>query len=309
MINLRDIIQKEYLIDSQNIKEFNEVPEGSESLIFKELLSSTDRDILIISRDLKRYQQLKDTIEFFLEKNVLFFPQWDCIPYDRISPNKSITSKRLETLSSLAEEGRDSKIVLSTTQSSFQRTLAVSEIKDKSLNLKSGQVLNVDDLLLFFINNGYSKVGTVREYGEFSLRGGIIDFYSPLNPPIRIDLFGTTIESIKSFDLISQRSIELINDVKIFPSSEVSLNNSSIELFRKNFNNTFGSQRKKIKVYESISEGISYPGMEHWLPFFYHETGTIFDYLNNPIIILDSLHKESLDNFIETINDHYESRK
>ena len=82
MINLRDIIQKEYLIDSQNIKEFNEVPEGSESLIFKELLSSTDRDILIISRDLKRYQQLKDTIEFFLEKNVLFFPQWDCIPYD-----------------------------------------------------------------------------------------------------------------------------------------------------------------------------------------------------------------------------------
>ena len=152
------------------------------------------------------------------------------------------------------------------------------------------------------INNGYSKVGTVREYGEFSLRGGIIDFYSPLNPPIRVDLFGTTIESIKSFDLISQRSIELINDVKIFPSSEVSLNNSSIELFRKNFNNTFGSQRKKIKVYESISEGISYPGMEHWLPFFYHETGTIFDYLNNPIIILDSLHKESLDNFIETIN-------
>ena len=309
MINLRDIIQNEYLVNSDKVKEFNEIPEGSEALIFKELLSSTDRDIIIISRDLKRYQQLKDSIEFFLEKNILFFPQWDCIPYDRISPNKSITSKRLETLSSLAEGGRPNKIILATIQSSFQRTLAVDEIKDKSLNLKPGQVLNVDDLLLFFVNNGYSKVGTVREYGEFSLRGGIIDFYSPLNLPTRVDLFGSTIESIKSFDLISQRSIELIDSVKIFPSSEVSLNSSSIELFRKNFNNTFGSQRKKIKVYESISEGITYPGMEHWLPFFYKETGTIFDYLDSPIVILDSLYNESLDNFIETINDHYESRK
>jgi len=247
MINLRDIIQNEYLVNSDKVKEFNEIPEGSEALIFKELLSSSDRDIIIISRDLKRYQQLKDSIEFFLEKNILFFPQWDCIPYDRISPNKSITSKRLETLSSLAERGRPNKIILATIQSSFQRTLAVDEIKDKSLNLKPGQVLNVDDLLLFFVNNGYSKVGTVREYGEFSLRGGIIDFYSPLNLPTRVDLFGSTIESIKSFDLISQRSIELIDSVKIFPSSEVSLNSSSIELFRKNFNNTFGSQRKKLK--------------------------------------------------------------
>ena len=136
MINLRDIIQNEYLVNSDKVKEFNEIPEGSEALIFKELLSSTDRDIIIISRDLKRYQQLKDSIEFFLEKNILFFPQWDCIPYDRISPNKSITSKRLETLSSLAEGGRPNKIILATIQSSFQRTLAVDEIKDKSLNLK-----------------------------------------------------------------------------------------------------------------------------------------------------------------------------
>ena len=88
MINLRDIIQNEYLVNSDKVKEFNEIPEGSEALIFKELLSSTDRDIIIISRDLKRYQQLKDSIEFFLEKNILFFPQWDCIPYDRISPTK-----------------------------------------------------------------------------------------------------------------------------------------------------------------------------------------------------------------------------
>ena len=212
MANLKEIIKKEYLNDIEEIKEFNEIPEGSESLIFKELFPSVNRDILIISRDLKRYQQLKDSMEFFLDQDILFFPQWDCIPYDRISPNKSIVSKRLETLSSLANENRENKVVLSTVQSSYQRTLASKEIKSKSIELKPGQILNLDDLLLFFVNNGYSKTGTVREYGEFSVRGGIIDFYSPLNPPIRVDLFGSTIDSIKSFDLISQRSIELVKE-------------------------------------------------------------------------------------------------
>ena len=309
MANLKEIIKKEYLSDIEKTKEFNEIPEGSESLIFKELFSSVNRDILIISRDLKRYQQLKDSMEFFLDQDILFFPQWDCIPYDRISPNKSIVSKRLETLSSLANENRENKVVLSTVQSSYQRTLASKEIKSKSIELKPGQILNLDDLLLFFVNNGYSKTGTVREYGEFSVRGGIIDFYSPLNPPIRVDLFGRTIDSIKSFDLISQRSIELVKVVQVFPSSEVSLNDLTIEMFRKNFNQTFGSQRKKIKIYESISEGITYPGMEHWLPFFYNTTDTIFDYLDNPLILLDSLYEDSLDSFIETIDDHYISRK
>jgi transcription-repair coupling factor (superfamily II helicase) len=124
-----------------------------------------------------------------------------------------------------------------------------------------------------------------------------------------VDLFGSTIDSIKSFDLISQRSIELVKVVQVFPSSEVSLNDLTIEMFRKNFNQTFGSQRKKIKIYESITEGITYPGMEHWLPFFYNTTDTIFDYLNNPLILLDSLYEDSLDSFIETIDDHYISRK
>ena len=308
MSYLSEIIQKESLNDFNSIKELNEIPEGSESLIFENLFSHLNKDFLIITRDLKRFQQIKDTMEFFLKSDTLFFPQWDCVPYDRISPNKTITSNRLETLSTLANDKRDRKIVLSTIQSACQRTLPINEIKNKSINLKPGQVINVDELLLFFINNGYSKVGTVREFGEFSIRGGIIDFYSPLNLPIRLDLFGSTIESIKGFDLISQRSVGTIKDIKIFPSAEVSLNELTIENFRKNFNQTFGSQKEKVKLYESVSEGITYPGMEHWIPFFYNQTGTIFDYLKNPIIILDSSYKDSLENFLETVNDHYNSR-
>ena len=159
------------------------------------------------------------------------------------------------------------------------------------------------------MSNGYEKTPTVREHGEFSVRGGIIDFYSPLNKPIRLDLFGNTIDSIKSFDLITQRSLELLKEIFVYPASEIILNDKTIENFRINFNKKFGSQKEKVKIYDSISEGISYPGMEHWLPFFYNQTGSIFDYIDKPIILLDHLYDSSLEDFLETVNDHFQSRK
>ena len=169
--------------------------------------------------------------------------------------------------------------------------------------------MDINNLVSFFVNNGYTKTSTVREHGEFSIRGGIIDFFSPLNNPVRLDLFGNNIESIKSFDLISQRSTELLREVLVYPASEIALNDKTIENFRINFNKKFGSQKEKIKIYESISEGISYPGMEHWLPFFYNKTNTIFDYTDDPIIILDHLYENSLEDFLLTVNDHFQSRK
>ena len=170
-------------------------------------------------------------------------------------------------------------------------------------------IIDINNLINFIIHIGYRKASTVRENGEFSLRGGIIDFYSPINKPIRLDLFGNTIESIKTFDLVSQRSLELIKEISIYPASEIILNDKTIENFRINFNKKFGSQKEKIKIYESISESISYPGMEHWLPFFYDETNTIFDYLNNPLILLDNSYDNSLEDFLNTVDDHYKSRK
>ena len=309
MNDLRDILNKESFSDFLNVKDFSGVPEGSESLLIGELSNYTDKDILIIARDLKRYQQIKDGLQYFTSKDVLYFPQWDCVPYDRISPNKLITSKRLETLTYLSKDNKKGKIILSTVQSACQRTLSIKEIKDRFISLKPGMIIDINNLINFFIHNGYTKTSTVRENGEFSLRGGIIDFYSPINKPIRLDLFGNTIESIKTFDLVSQRSLELIKEISIYPASEIILNDKTIENFRINFNKKFGSQKEKIKIYESISESISYPGMEHWLPFFYDETNTIFDYLNNPIILLDNSYDNSLEDFLNTVDDHYKSRK
>ena len=309
MSNLKKILAREFYSDISKINDLGEIPEGSEPLLINEISENLDNNILIIARDLKRYQQLKDGLEFFLNKDVLLYPQWDCVPYDRISPNKLITSKRLETLSRLSNEKNKSKIILTTIQASCQRTLSLDEVKNKFISLKPGEVIDINNLVNFFVSNGYEKTPTVREHGEFSVRGGIIDFYSPLNKPIRLDLFGNTIDSIKSFDLISQRSLELLKEIFVYPASEIILNDKTIENFRINFNKKFGSQKEKVKIYDSISEGISYPGMEHWLPFFYNKTGSIFDYIDKPIILLDHLYDSSLDDFLETVNDHFKSRK
>ena len=309
MSSLKEILSREFYSDISKINDLGEVPEGSEPLLINEISENSNNNILIIARDLKRYQQLKDGLEFFLNKDVLYYPQWDCVPYDRISPNKLITSKRLETLSRLSNEKNKSKIILTTIQASCQRTLSLDEIKNKFISLKPGEVIDINNLVNFFVSNGYEKTPTVREHGEFSVRGGIIDFYSPLNKPIRLDLFGNTIDSIKSFDLISQRSLELLKEIFIYPASEIILNDKTIENFRINFNKKFGSQKEKVKIYDSISEGISYPGMEHWLPFFYNQTGSIFDYIDKPIILLDHLCDSSLEDFLETVNDHFQSRK
>ena len=309
MSNLKEILVREFYSDISKINNLGEIPEGSEPLLINEISENLDNNILIIARDLKRYQQLKDGLEFFLNKDVLLYPQWDCVPYDRISPNKLITSKRLETLSRLSNEKSKNKIILTTIQASCQRTLSLDEVKNKFISLKPGEVIDINNLVNFFVSNGYEKTPTVREHGEFSVRGGIIDFYSPLNKPIRLDLFGNTIDSIKSFDLISQRSLELLKEIFVYPASEIILNDKTIENFRINFNKKFGSQKEKVKIYDSISEGISYPGMEHWLPFFYNKTGSIFDYIDKPIILLDHLYDSSLDDFLETVNDHFKSRK
>ena len=309
MSNLKKILAREFYSDISKINNLGEIPEGSEPLLINEISENLDNNILIIARDLKRYQQLKDGLEFFLNKDVLLYPQWDCVPYDRISPNKLITSKRLETLSRLSNEKDKSKIILTTIQASCQRTLSLDEVKNKFISLKPGEVIDINNLVNFFVSNGYEKTPTVREHGEFSVRGGIIDFYSPLNKPIRLDLFGNTIDSIKSFDLISQRSLELLKEIFVYPASEIILNDKTIENFRVNFNKKFGSQKEKVKIYDSISEGISYPGMEHWLPFFYNKTGSIFDYIDKPIILLDHLYDSSLEDFLETVNDHFQSRK
>ena len=309
MSSLKEILSREFYSDISKINDLGEVPEGSEPLLINEISENSNNNILIIARDLKRYQQLKDGLEFFLNKDILFYPQWDCVPYDRISPNKLITSKRLETLSRLSNEKDKSRIILTTIQASCQRTLSLDEVKNKFISLKPGEVIDINNLVNFFVSNGYEKTPTVREHGEFSVRGGIIDFYSPLNKPIRLDLFGNTIDSIKSFDLITQRSLELLKEIFVYPASEIILNDKTIENFRINFNKKFGSQKEKVKIYDSISEGISYPGMEHWLPFFYNQTGSIFDYIDKPIILLDHLYDSSLEDFLETVNDHFQSRK
>ena len=158
MNNLKEILSKEFYSNLSNISHLGEVPEGSESLLVNEISKNIDNNIFIIARDLKRYQQIKDGLDYFVNNDVLFYPQWDCVPYDRISPNKLITSKRLETLSILSNGECKNKIILTTIQASCQRTLSINEIKNKFILLKPGEIVDINNLVSFFVNNGYKNL-------------------------------------------------------------------------------------------------------------------------------------------------------
>ncbi|MEE3295656.1 MAG: hypothetical protein VX215_06555, partial [Pseudomonadota bacterium] len=290
-----------------NIK-FSEVPHGSESILLKEIRSKLKRNIIFITSDIKRYNQIKDLLSFTLEKEFLTFPQFDTSPYDKINPNKKISSERIKTLIDINESGDKDLIILSTVRASAQYILSKDDCLERTLELKVGMNLNMEDLATYFISNGYVKTETVREYGDFSVRGGIIDFYSPSNKPVRLDFFGNTVDAIKIFDTSSQISIKNLNVVKVYPNTEICLNDRSVELFRTRFNKEFGPRKQEARIYKDISEKIIFPGMESWMPFFFTRKATILDHIKNPLVIFDHNAEDAYEKFVNNTIEHYLAR-
>ena len=290
-----------------NIK-FSEVPHGSESILLEEIRSKFQRNIIFIASDIKRYNQIKDLLSFTLKGEFLTFPQFDTSPYDRITPNKKISSERIKTLIDINESGDKDLIILSTVRASAQYILSKDDCLERTFELKVGMNLNIEDLATYFISNGYIKTETVREYGDFSVRGGIIDFYSPSNKPVRLDFFGNTVDAIKIFDTSSQVSIKNLNVVKIYPNTEICLNDRSVKLFRTRFNKEFGPRKQEARIYKDISEKIIFPGMENWMPFFFKRKATILDHINNPLVIFDHNTEDAYEKFVNNTIEHYLAR-
>ena len=161
----------------------------------------------------------------------------------------------------------------------------------------------------FLVANGYHRSETVREAGEYALRGGLIDIFPAGAPePLRIDCFGDDIEHIRSFDALSQRTIEDKEKLNLYAVSEVLLTPEAIESFRSKYRELFGAVRKEDALYESISEGRKYAGMEHWLPLYYERLETLFDYVPEAAITLDSQTEQSREMRLQQVEDLYQAR-
>src|SRR3984893_15364793 len=263
-----------------------------------------------VCRDDGRMARFAAALAFFHpEIEVLTFPAWDCLPYDRVSPNGAIASRRTHPLPRLAPPPPDKLVVLTTVTALVQRVPPRRLFDGRVLTLRTGGRVGLDRLQSFFRNNGYIRTDTVREAGEFAVRGGIVDLYpAGAAEPLRLDFFGDTLESVRSFDPLNQRSTGKLDWAELRPVSEVLLDDEAVRRFRSRYRGQSGAPGNDHPLYESVSAGRRYVGMEHWLPLYYERLETLFDYLPGAGISLDYQAEEVRGHRLEAIGDSYAAR-
>lgn len=269
--------------------------------------------ILHIATNDRTLESLAQALAFFSpDTEILTFHAWDTMPYDRASPRPSIMAERLKVLERLSEgkNNKKSLIILTTVNAILQKLPPKEVMQNISYSINHGDKLNIDDLTAYLTAQGYRRTGKAMEAGEFALRGGIIDIIPAGMPDgVRIDLFGSEVESLKEFDPMTQLSSNTVDKITLSPMSEVILSEKSITCFRENYRDLFGAVSKEDPLYEAISQNTTYTGMEHWLPLFYEKCDTLLDYCRDALITLDSEVQNAVNERQEAILDYYEARK
>ncbi|MCB1446384.1 MAG: transcription-repair coupling factor, partial [Rhizobiaceae bacterium] len=287
------------------------VPSGMDAMVLA-LLAQAGQPVAYVLSDGQRMADLEQMLGFCApEIPVLTLPGWDCLPYDRVSPGTDVSARRLVALSGLASFTRNPHpaIVLTTANAVVQRLPPRETIGAMTFSARPGQVIRMEEIAARLERNGFERNSTVREVGEFAVRGGILDVFMPdSEQPIRLDFFGDTLETIRYFDPATQRTTATAKTLAINPMSEVSLNPDMISRFRKNYLTLFGAATRDDALYQAISEGRRYAGMEHWLPLYYDQLETVFDYLAGFRIVTDHTLQEAVEERFKLIGDYYEAR-
>jgi len=289
-------------------------PEGLDGLVLADIArANPGTNILHIARDEQRMMAMSEALSFFApEIPLIEFLPWDCLPYDRVSPAPGIMAKRLTALTALMAPRDSSKpfITLTTVNAVLQKVPLRDVISNAGFTASPGQSVSMDDLQSHLQHNGFSRTGTVIDKGDFAVRGGIIDIFPPGNEqPVRLDFFGDTLESIRTFDVETQRTTKQLKQLNLNPANEVILNEETIGKFRTGYTALFGGSGSSDPLYESISAARRYQGMEHWMPLFYGEMADLFDYTGQSILILDHLAGEAITARNEQITDYYTARQ
>jgi transcription-repair coupling factor (superfamily II helicase) len=239
-------------------------------------------------------------------------PAWDCLPYDRVSPHAGFVAQRMTALSRLVRvEGHDRpSVLLTTVNAALQRVPARDFVARQSLSLVPGQILAMAGITGWLELNGFVRASTVREPGDYAVRGGIIDLYAPgMAEPVRLDFFGDTLETIRSFDPESQRTTDQLRALDLVPVAEFQLTTETIRHFRLGYVAAFGAPTPDDLLYHAVSEGRRQPGMEHWLPLFHEQLDTLFDYAPRSPVALEPLADDAVRERLAQIKDYYDARR
>jgi len=293
------------------MKSIGPVIDKTEAFIISEIFNKNDSSLVYIGKDDREIINIKKKLSW-LHPNlrVLLYKAWDHIPYDNISPSKEIQTSRLETLFYLSSIKETKIIILTTLNGIMQKTVPKNEINKNFITISKKNKFQIDKILFLLIKLGYTRTSIVRDKSEFAVRGSIIDIFLPqFDKPIRIDLFDEDIDSIFEFDPISQKRVKESNleSFTLNPSSELIIDNENLEKFRAEFRSLFQNYRKS-QTYELFSSGLVPSGGEQFLPLFYKNLETLFDYCENSQLIIHNDIIELFDERIENLNDYYEAR-
>ena len=292
-------------------------PEGHDAKLLGEAVGEAPGGVLLhVARDDARMAQLAEAVGFFHPAiECLRFPAWDCLPYDRVSPNPAIVAERMVVLGRLAEPAggggtRRGRLVITTINAALQRVPPRRTLADARLEVAPKGRLDLDELAAFLERNGYIRAGTVNEPGEYAPRGGIVDIFPPgAELPLRIDMFGDQVDNIRAFDPLTQRSAERVGRLVLTPVTEFQLDDGAIARFRDGYRELFGANTADDPLYEAVCAGRRHIGMEHWTPLFHDAMETLFDYLPDTAMSLDPLIGDARAARLAAIADYHEARR
>ncbi|MBU3259712.1 transcription-repair coupling factor [Roseovarius sp. PS-C2] len=285
-------------------------PEGFDARLILDEVARQGGPVAHIARDDKRMVAMADALLFFApDMPVIRFPGWDCLPYDRMSPNADISAARMATLAGLVHGMPQQFVLLTTLNAATQRVPARDVLKGAAFIARVDHQIDEEALRAFLVRMGFAQAPTVMEPGDYAVRGGIIDIYPPgESGPVRLDLFGDVLDGIRRFDPATQRTTEKLDQIELAPVSEVILDEAAITRFRQNYRIEFGAAGTDDPLYEAVSAGRKHAGIEHWLPFFHERLETLFDYLPGATVTLDDQVTPARLARWDGIADQYEAR-
>ena len=291
--------------------------DGALAAVLAEVARHEKAPLLVAAPSSSRAQQLADALGFYLtdrpgaasEPPVMLFPDWETLPYDLFSPHQDIISDRISVLNWLGQAR--SGVLVVPVNTLMQRLAPPMHISGNSFLLRVGDRFHMDTTRGQLVNCGYRQRDSVYEHGEFAVRGAIMDIFPMGSPqPFRIELFDEDIESLRLFDPETQRSTGQVSEINLLPAAEYPLSDDGIRHFRNAFRDTFDVEARSVPLYQDVSEGIATPGVEYYLPLFFDQLATLFDYLPDNVRAVEmSGCREAAETFWNDAGQRYESRR
>ena len=288
------------------------VPTGFQPQLLADLARAAPSRVVFVAPDDAAMRAVAQCAPFFApDLEVLSFPAWDCLPYDRASPSLRIMAERIACLHRLQGKRDRPQLVLTTANAATQRVLTPFRIRQLVARLAPGERIDRDRLAQLLQANGYVRTDTVHDHGEYAVRGGIVDLYpSGEEQALRLDFFGDEIESVRTFSAEDQRTTGRVDGFVLLPASEALLDEESIKRFRSAYRERFGATATGDPLYQAVSDGRRLAGMEHWLPLFEERLETLFDHLGDDAVVArDAGVEGAAEGRFEAIADYYENRK